>query len=379
MQANQPCNEPERLAALYAYNILDTPLEAEFDDITQLVAQLCETPIAVINFVAEGRQWFKSEIGLGVRETPLDISICAHAILQDDLFIVPDTTQDPRFADNPLVVQDPHLRFYAGALLKSPDGYPLGTLCVLDYKTRTLTEVQKKALRVLANQVMVQAELRRRVEETRLLNERLRRSMAEAHHRIKNNLQTLTALMDLQSGAGRDSIPISEYQRLQQHITTLASLHDLLTEQAHGGTTSETISMRDSLDKLLPLLTTTAGNRTIHFYADDVRLSLRRATTLALLIAELVSNAVKHGRGAIGISLQRSEETLTLTVTDDGEGFPEGFDALGAANTGLELIETFARYDLRGTTHYGNRPEGGGQVVVTVPLAEIAPAMQEAK
>ncbi|WP_404298416.1 GGDEF domain-containing protein [Halomonas sp.] len=151
--------ETRRLKALDDYQILDTPEESAFDEIVEVLSFICETPIAVINFIDRDRQWFKAVKGLGVRETPLDISICTHAILQRELFIISDTTRDPRFANNPLVADDPHLRFYAGALLESRDGYPLGTLCVLDYRPRELSERQRFALQALANQVMAHMEL----------------------------------------------------------------------------------------------------------------------------------------------------------------------------------------------------------------------------
>lgn len=158
-------DEEARLDALYRYNILDTAEEQAFDDITQLVAAICNAPISVVNLIDRDRQWFKSEVGLGVRETPLDISLCAHAILQPGLFVVADTLQDERFAHNPLVTGEPHLRFYAGVQLESSDGLPLGTLCVLDDKPRELTETQKNALRVLGRQVMSLLELRRTLQQ----------------------------------------------------------------------------------------------------------------------------------------------------------------------------------------------------------------------
>src|SRR4028119_1044013 len=130
------CDDEQRLEALRRYGILNTPPEETFDGIARLAAHACRAPIAGINFIDEGRQWFKSDIGLGVRQTPLDISICAHAILQPGLFVVPDTTKDRRFQNNPLVTGEPGLRFYAGALLETQDGLPLGTLCVLDTKPR---------------------------------------------------------------------------------------------------------------------------------------------------------------------------------------------------------------------------------------------------
>jgi PAS domain S-box-containing protein len=157
-----PWSEQDRLAALRFYGILDTPPEPAFDEITRVAALVCKAPIAVVNLIEDTRQFFKSEIGLGVRETPVDVSICAHPILQRDLFVVPDTTKDPRFACNPLVTGEPHLRFYAGALLETPEGLPLGTVCALDYTPRPegLTPEQAEVLRALARAAMAQIELR---------------------------------------------------------------------------------------------------------------------------------------------------------------------------------------------------------------------------
>jgi len=156
-------NESDRLAALRAYDILDTPREAAFDDIVNLVARVFDAPIAVVNLIDEGRQWFKAEVGLGVRETPLETSFCAHAILMQDRLVVPDATLDDRFACNPLVTGDPGLRFYAGQVLKSAEGLPIGTLCVLDTRVRPEgpTDLQMETLQVLAAQVMSQLDLRR--------------------------------------------------------------------------------------------------------------------------------------------------------------------------------------------------------------------------
>jgi GAF domain-containing protein len=156
-------SERERLEALRAYGVLDTPPEPAFDEIAEIAALVCRAPIAVVNLIDDTRQFFKAEIGLGVRETPVDVSICAHAILQGDLFVVPDTTRDSRIADNPLVTGEPNLRFYAGALLETPEGLPLGTVCVLDYAPRPegLTNEQARTLRSLARAVMAQLELRR--------------------------------------------------------------------------------------------------------------------------------------------------------------------------------------------------------------------------
>lgn len=161
-----PCapawDEGERLAALHRYGILDTAREAAFDNIVDLAADLLEAPIAVVNLIEDTRQWFKAETGIGLREMPLDLSICRHAILQSDMLVVPDLAQDARFTANPLVSAENGLRFYAGALLVTPEGLPLGTVCVLDTRPRPegITPRQRRALASLAAQAMAQIELR---------------------------------------------------------------------------------------------------------------------------------------------------------------------------------------------------------------------------
>ena len=154
-------NDNARLAALASYDILDTPPERDFDDVAELASEICGTPIAVVNLIDAERQFFKAEVGLGVRSTPLESSFCAKAILEEDFLVVPDATKDPRFDCNPLVTGEPGLRFYAGALLKTDEGYAIGTVCVLDFQARTLSALQEKTLRVLARQVMKQLELRK--------------------------------------------------------------------------------------------------------------------------------------------------------------------------------------------------------------------------
>ena len=195
-------DEDARLAVLDSFGILDTPPERSFDDVVRLVSQLLDAPIAAVNLIARGRQWFKSEIGLGTREMPLDNSICRHALLQQEQMIVPDTQDDPRFSCNPLVTADGGLRFYAGAVLRTRDGVPLGTLCVLDKKPRPegLTEQQQFMLTTMAHQVMSQIELRQALAEQEALNEALRRAdqrkdefLAMLAHELRNPLAPIVS------------------------------------------------------------------------------------------------------------------------------------------------------------------------------------------
>ena len=183
MTAPVPKNEKQRLKVLWQYSVLDTMPEEIFDDLTELAARICEAPVAMITLVDEDRQWFKAKVGVSINETSRDISFCAHAITQPGLFIVPDATRDERFAKNPLVKSDPKVRFYAGAPLVSPDGYALGTLCVIDKVPRELRPEQKQALRILARHVVTQLELRRRSGElanARQERDRIQKDLKEA-------------------------------------------------------------------------------------------------------------------------------------------------------------------------------------------------------
>ncbi|MFN8791349.1 MAG: ATP-binding protein [Bdellovibrionales bacterium] len=176
--APKPKNENERLNALRSYRILDSQPEQQYDDICKLASLVCGAPISVISLVDESRQWFKAKVGLDAPETSRDVAFCAHAILdQKKPFIVPDATKDPRFSDNPLVTGGPQIQFYAGTALVTSDGYPLGTLCVIDKKPRQLSAHQIEALESLGRQVILQLELRRAHTV-----ERQRTDELEQHH-----------------------------------------------------------------------------------------------------------------------------------------------------------------------------------------------------
>ncbi len=162
-----PSNEEERLRELRKFEVLDTLPEDIFDEITRIAARICGTKIALVSLVDAKRQWFKSRHGLEATETPREVSFCGHAILQDDLFLVEDSSLDPRLSDNPLVVNAPSVKFYAGVPLKTPSGHRIGTLCVIDSQKKSLTEKQAEVLRVLAREVIEILEIRYRLIKLR--------------------------------------------------------------------------------------------------------------------------------------------------------------------------------------------------------------------
>ncbi len=248
MKAPLPPDEAERLAALRSYDVLDTPPEAAFDDLTALAAQICQVPAGFITLVDETRQWYKSAIGTTDAETPREISFCSHALLQPgELLEVPDARLDARFADNPMVTSDPHIRFYAGAPLVTPDGFALGTLCVVDSKPRVLTSEQASALRVLSKQVVTQLELRRNAHElkaevdrrqqmeTRLRsqNEFLENGEQEKSRMLalaENSRTALLSVLEDEQRAGKELEEREQrFRQLTENINIVFSITDLST------------------------------------------------------------------------------------------------------------------------------------------------------
>jgi GAF domain-containing protein len=198
----KPANEKQRLETLRGYEILDTEPEAAFDDLTLLASYVCQTPVALISLIDADRQWFKSKVGVSVTETSRDIAFCASAILQPDVFIVADASRDKRFAENPLVVSEPKIRFYAGATLMT-EGQALGTLCVVDRVPRELSPEQLEALRALSHQVLAQLELRRnlkRLQQSLAARDRAEAEKERALQELKAalaNIRTLEGLLPI--------------------------------------------------------------------------------------------------------------------------------------------------------------------------------------
>lgn len=205
------------------------------------------------------------------------------------------------------------------------------------------------------------------------LNERLRRSMTETHHRVKNSLQMIAAMVDMHLMDGTDTLPAANIYQLGLHVRALAAVHDLLTQESkEGDGQAHHLSAQSLLDQLLPMLQATAVERPIEFVIDDVRLSARQGTSLALIVNELVSNGLKYGDGVIRVELTACGDTGKLTVCDSGPGFPPGFDPQRSANTGLDLVQQLTRWDLGGVVAYRNREEGGAIATVTIPLQDIS-------
>jgi GAF domain-containing protein len=191
-------NDADRIKELSGYDILETAEDQTFDDLTLLASRICQVPVALISLVNKERVWFKSRVGTATTDIPRDLSFCTHAIMEPNLFVVPDALADDRFSNNPLVREGPQYRFYAGMPLRTAQGHAIGTLCVLDYVPRTLTTEQHDALRVLARQVMKELYLQRTVFDLRVtvIEQRIAERRYKAQYAVTKVLADSPSLAD---------------------------------------------------------------------------------------------------------------------------------------------------------------------------------------
>jgi two-component sensor histidine kinase len=235
-------------------------------------------------------------------------------------------------------------------------------------RTAALEATNRELQSEIAERRRAEEALKEKQADIEALNQRLQRAMTETHHRVKNNLQIIAAMVDMRLMEGAATIDPAEIKRLGTHVQTLASVHDILTQEAKYDGQAEFLSAQEVLLKLVDMLQRTSANRKIVASIGNARLTARQGTSLALVLNELVSNAQKYGKGEIGVSFTVEGQTAILAVSDDGPGFPAEFDPNTAANTGLELICSLSQWDLGGEARFENRPEGGARVVVKMPL-----------
>jgi signal transduction histidine kinase len=330
--------ERDRLDALYGYQILDTPPERDFDDITALAAQLCDTPMSAISLVDSDRQWLKARIGLSACETSRESSFCAHAMNGVDVLVVEDALIDPRFATNPAVVGEPHVRFYAGAPLVAAGGQRLGSLCVIDRRPRRITANQREGLLILARHVMVHLELRQYGRALAAANQRLldaERVQDEFLARVTHELRTpLTSIHGYLEVLDEPDLPAGTatrfLRRIRRNSDRLLALVDdmLLAAQFSSGAVNlerravdlaalahSAASQNRPLAESKGLTITAESAGPVPAHADPVR--------LAQALDRLILNAVKFtNRGHVAIRATAQGERAVLEVRDTGIGIP---------------------------------------------------------
>ena len=343
--------EDIRLETLHSYGILDTPREGAFDDITRLAALICGAPMALVSLVDRERQWFKSEIGVGVSETPISSSICAHAIQQTEVFIVPDTLLDERFRHNALVTGEPHLRFYAGASLRTADGLPLGTVCVLDTQPRELSSEQAEALQALARQTMAQIELRRLLTQSQESNRYRRQLMAIAGHDLKTPVRSAAyAIRKVQRELSPEqgaalNVATEALARIDREFTQLATMAG--AEGAMATPDQLDFDLNDVIEPMLAQWRPSALAKDLTLRSVPTRLRVRsNPALLATLLGNLLGNAVKYTEyGSVLIGCRRRGDRVVVEIIDTGLGMDDlqtgemfgAFHQVDSRNEGLGL------------------------------------------
>lgn len=331
-----PKNEFVRLKALKEYSILDTLPEKEYDDITKLASSICETSISTISLIDEKRQWFKSRVGLNAAETSRNDSFCAHAIIEPDkIFTVKDSRLDARFADNPLVIGDPHVIFYTGVPLVSPEGLPLGTLCVIDDKPKELNETQIEALKALSNQVVSLFELRKSKmllekfsKELETRNIELEKFAHVAAHDIKsplNNISSLTEILISQYSENLNDEAKMLMAMLDTSSLALRNLVDGILE--HSKSDSILVEARSTFDvkKLVEETIRLLDNKRQYQIKATLENQLVFTNKIALqqILINLIANGIKYNNKEeviIEIDFIDLENFYKFSVTDNGSG-----------------------------------------------------------
>lgn len=331
-----------RLALLRGYNILDTAPEEDFDHIAELAAEICEVPIALVSLVEEDRQWFKACVGTEMSQTPINQSICAHAIEAGDYLEISDTTTDPRTAENHLVTGPEKIRFYAGALLRDEKDLPLGTLCVLDRKPRELNALQRRTLQVLARQVMRQIELRRALGAAEMLRK-------EVDHRVKNSLQSLEALIRIQARNESSRDVTHALEAVQRRLAMVSQLHEALYLSDAGAA----VNIRAFLERVTrsAAMQMPSGIDVVSDVADH-DLDSRAASSVGMIVTEAMTNTAKYAfkegeRGTFTVTGTIEDGHYVLTCADTGQGADAAQQKLGTG-MGTQIMQAAAQ-QLMGT------------------------------
>ncbi len=347
-----PRNEKERIEALLRYDILGTDPEQEYDEYANLVAFVCDTPIALVSLVDTDRQWFKAKVGLAAEQTHRDNAFCAHAICEEAVFVVNDALEDERFADNPLVTGAPHVRFYAGAPLITPDGHSLGTLCVIDHVPRHLTEKQIDALRVVARQVVNRLELRRmnlqlREAARHLLDLAATKDelFAVVSHDLMSPFTSILGFSEILMNE-MDVLPREEQREMVRNIrtsgeATLRLLENLLRwSMLQTGSVQHhpaPLDIRLMMNHVRELLAGAALKKSLrlHFEVDPSLHALADHAMLHSVLQNLVFNAIKFtpDGGVIRTSAVARGTVVEISVADTGVGMtPDKVRALFAGS-----------------------------------------------
>jgi len=387
-KAPLPSDEAARLRAVKRYDILDSDVEGIFDEITAVAADFFDAPVSLITLLDQDRQWFKSHHGTDVRQTPRDIAICGHAILDEDVLVVGDATKDARTADNPMVTGDPNIRFYAGAPLVTNDGFRLGTLCVIDDKARAKPtphqiEVLKRLARLVTYELDLRLAHRQRLDQLSIIS-----------HELRSPLNAILGFSDVMReevfgpiGNPRYRAYVEDIHRSGRHLLSL--VNDLLdVGKLQAGKFElhvEAVDLTEVISEVADRARHDAQKRGITIITKapaSLRLNVDRRAMMQIL-TNLVSNAVKFSNPDGGITIRvTAGKDVVMQVVDQGIGvapedlpkifdsFTQGSHSRGGTGLGLSIVKHLAELH-GGTATAESEPGKGATMIIRLPKTLI--------
>lgn len=340
--------EQDRLKKLLEYQILDTPEEADFDELVKLASSICNTPISLVSLVDDKRQWFKAHIGLAVRETAKEISFCQNAILSNDLYIIEDAAHDHRYATNPLVTGDPNIGFYAGMPLTTDDGYNLGTICVIDRQPRVLSQHQQEALKIIAKQVIKLLELKLSVLREKQSSKQLETLTVELKdankvkdkifsivaHDLRSPLRNINSILEMYKDGDISEDEASEFIRsLSYKVRETADMIDNLLNWAKTQINNteaffQEVNLLELVQNKISIFKPVAEDKGITFEIDiDKSIKVKAdLEMLKIVFRNLINNAIKFSNlnGKIMVKAVVEGNEAIVCVEDQGTGIAAG-------------------------------------------------------
>ncbi len=329
MSAKVPVNEQTRLQELYDSRLLDTPQEPVFDEIVKFAAQLCNVPLSLIGFIDNNRQWFKAKHGIDISEISREISVCGHAILDEELFEISDMTLDSRFHDNPMVINEPYIRFYAGVPLITSTGSGLGTLCVGDIVPGKLSDEQKFGLKVMAKTIVNIIELRIKNKSLHNLIDTQKSIISVLAHDVRNPLTSLKNTIELRQSEVLDDKDVSEMMgmvagqldstlQMVENVVNWGQLHLQFSKlKFNDFNLHQLIKQIFELEALNSLI---KNNKLLNL-VDKNKVVYSDQNILEFLLRNLISNANKFTyNGTISVNCKKNGVQTILTIADTGVG-----------------------------------------------------------
>lgn len=329
MSAKVPVNEQTRLQELYDSRLLDTPQEPVFDEIVKFAAQLCNVPLSLIGFIDNNRQWFKAKHGIDISEISREISVCGHAILDEELFEISDMTLDSRFHDNPMVINEPYIRFYAGVPLITSTGSGLGTLCVGDIVPGKLRDEQKFGLKVMAKTIVNIIELRIKNKNLHNLIDTQKSIISVLAHDVRNPLTSLKNTIELRQSEVLDDKDVSEMMgmvagqldstlQMVENVVNWGQLHLQFSKLKFND-----FNLHQLINQIFELeaLNSLIKNNKLLNLVDKNKVVYSDQNILEFLLRNLISNANKFTyNGTISVNCKKNGAQTILTIADTGVG-----------------------------------------------------------